>query len=63
MTMHSPLPHEAGSLLLTTNLACGHIFAIGDASQCALKSQENYSPCHSFAKHPDDAISDHYGYN
>lgn len=63
MAMHSLLPHEVGSLLLTTNLACGHIFAIQDASQCALKSLENCRPYHSFAKHPNYAISDHYEYN
>lgn len=51
--MHSFLPHEARLLLLTTNLASGQIFAIGDDSISV----------HALAKHPNDAISDHYGYN
>lgn len=53
MTTHSLLPHEARLLLLTTNLASGQIFAIGDDSIYAM----------TLAKHPSDAISDHYGHN
>lgn len=54
--------HEARLLLLTTYLAGGQIFAIGDDS-VHWTVRKIIGHAIALAKHPNDAISDHYGYN